>query len=327
MKKTVAKFLPLAGTTIPIALILASQPAYAEGVSAGTLIENTANATFDDGSGTRTIDSNTVVVQVNELLDVTVTSLNTGPVAVTPGSAVLTFEITNTGNGPEAFQLSANPSVAGNDFDTVVDNIAIDRNGNNVYDPGIDEILTGPATTELLDAEANLTVFVLVTVPDGVADGEESDVDLLAEAVTGTGTPGTTFVGQGVDGTNAIVGLTGADDNAIGSMVVGLTSVDLIKSATISDPFGGSAAVPGAIVTYTVTANVSGSGAVDELIVTDRYPAGTRYRAGSLALDGTSLTDAVGDDEGDADTTQISVDLGTVAGGTARVITFDVIVN
>ena len=168
-------------------LFTLSAPAYAEGVSAGTLIENTATATYDGGDGPQTVDSNTVVVRVDELLDVTATSLDSGPIGAVPGEAVLTFEVTNQGNGPEAFELIADPAVAGNDFDVTVVNIAVDTNGNGTYDPGVDEILTAPQTTQLLAADETLTVFVIVSVPDAVVDGQASDVELTARAITGTG--------------------------------------------------------------------------------------------------------------------------------------------
>lgn len=317
----------IAASSLVLSILLAGTAAHADGVGAGTLIENTATATFDAGDGPVTIPSNTVTVRVDELLDVTVTSLNSGPVADTSGTAVLTFELTNTGNGPEAFLLTANPAVAGNDFDTTVDMIAVDSNGNGVYDPGVDEVLTGSATTQILDADENLTVFVIVSVPSDALDGEASDVSLLAEAVTGTGTPGTVFAGQGVDGGDAIVGAGGADDNAIGSILIGITSANLIKSASVSDPFGGTSAVPGSVVTYTITANVSGSGSVTALVVSDTFPAGTTYRAGSLALDAAGLTDASDADAGEATTSGISVNLGTVAGGASQSVTFDVTID
>ena len=310
---------------ISVAVASVSAPALAEGVFAGTLIENTATATYDDGDATRTIDSNTVTLRVDELLDVTVTSLDAGPIGTAPGEAVLTFEVTNKGNGPEAFNLTANPTVAGNDFDTTITSIAVDTNGNGVYDPGVDVILTAPEATEILDPEEAITVFVIVEVPAGVTDTQESDVELLAEAVTGTGAAGTTFAGQGVDGGDAIVGTTGADDSAVGSLIVGITTVDLTKAVSVVDPFGGTSAVPGAVATFTITATVSGSGSVDDLVVTDAIPADTTYVPGSLTLDTNPLTDVSGDDAGEAsDASGITVDLGTVAGGTIQTITFDV---
>lgn len=311
-----------------IAVFAASSTALAGGVSAGTLIENTATATYEDGDGPQTVDSNTVTVRVDELLDVTVTSLDSGALTASPGETVLSFEVTNPANGPEAFALTANPAVAGNDFDTTVVNIAIDTNGNGAYDPGVDEILTGPETTPVLGIDEALTVFVIVDVPTGVTDGQESDVELAAEAVTGTGSPGTTFAGQGVDGGDAIVGATGAAASATASLVAGITTVDLAKSVSIVDPFGGTGAVPGSIATFTIVATVSGSGSVDSLIVTDTIPDGTTYAPNSLALDGGGLTDASGDDAGEAsDASGISVDLGTVAGGTIQTITFDVVID
>ena len=317
----------LALAPLAIAAALITTPAHAGGVKAGTLIENTASATYDGGAGPVTIPSNTITVKVDELLDVTVTSRDSGPVSAAPGSAVLTFELTNTGNGPEAYTLSANPAVAGNDFDTTVNGIAVDTNSNGVYDPGVDQMLTGPATTAAIAADASLTVFVLVTIPGGVADGDQSDVSLLAEAVTGTGAPGTAFAGQGAGGGNAIVGSTGANATATGSLSVGITDVDLIKSATVRDPFGGTGIVPGATITYAIRAEVRGSGSVSDLVVTDAAPADTTYVAGSLKLDGATLTDAADADAGRSGTSGISVDLGTVSGGSSHIVTFQVTID
>ena len=317
----------LALAPLAIAAALITTPAHAGGVKAGTLIENTASATYDGGAGPVTIPSNTITVKVDELLDVTVTSRDSGPVSAAPGSAVLTFELTNTGNGPEAYTLTANPAVAGNDFDTTVNGIAVDTNSNGVYDPGVDQMLTGPATTAAIAADASLTVFVLVTIPGGVADGDQSDVSLLAEAVTGTGAPGTAFAGQGAGGGNAIVGSTGANATATGSLSVGITDVDLIKSASVRDPFGGTGIVPGATITYAIRAEVRGSGSVSDLVVTDAAPADTTYVAGSLKLDGATLTDAADADAGRFGTSGISVDLGPVSGGSSRTVTFQVTID
>lgn len=310
-----------------VPLLATSTASYAGGVGAGTLIENTAQASYETAAGPETVSSNTVTLTVDELLDVAVTSLDTGPVPGNPGSEILKFEVTNTGNGPEAFTLSANPSVSGNDFDTVVNAIAVDTNGNGTYDDGIDAILTSPSTTAILAADATLTVFVLVTVPNTALDTQESRVELVAAAVTGNGAPGATFAGAGENGSNAVVGLSGASAFASGGLVIGIATVTLVKSATIADPFGGSAPVPGAIITYTIQANVAGSGSVDQLVVTDAFPAETTYVTSSLALEGGSLTDAPGDDAGEATTTGISVNLGTVSAGSSQSITFNVMIN
>jgi len=308
--------------------MLASAPALAAGVTSGTLIQNTAEASYDEGGTARSITSNTVVVKVDELLDVTLASLDPGPVTAVRGNSVLTFELTNQGNGPEAFRLTADPAVAGNRFDVTVRSIAIDSNGNGTYDEGVDQILAQPETTPVLAPNAALRLFVLVTVPDGALDGKSSAVSLRADAVTGTGTPGTVFAVAGVDGGNAIVGTTGASATARGSLTASVATVQLVKSVALRDPFGGTSAVPGSVATFTIEANVSGSGDVANLVITDGIPAGTTYAPGTLALDGAPLTDAADSDAGTASgSSGIAVKLGRTAAGSRRQVTFNVTIN
>jgi len=63
-------------------------------------------------------------------------------------------------------------------------------------------------------------------------------------------------------------------------------------------------------------------------VITDVIPAGTTYAPGTLALDGSTLSDAADGDAGRAsDADGINVSLGTVAGGTTRNVTFDVVID
>lgn len=313
---------------LTIALCLSSQPVMANGVPAGTLIENTASATYSDDGGTpQTIDSNTVTVQVAELLDVTVVTQDGSAVSIGSGTAVLTFEVTNTGNGPEAFELTADPAIAGNDFDVTIDGIAYDTNGNGVYDPGVDVVLAPGASTPELAADEALTVFVLVSAPAGVADAESSEVNLLAEAVTGTGAPGTTFVGQGVDGSDAVTGLTGADADDLGALIASIASLLLEKSAVVADPFGGTEPVPGATITYTIVATVNGSGTLNDLRITDVVPTNTTYALESITFEAASQTDADDTDAGMFTGTTIDVAIGDANAGETFTVTFDVTID
>jgi uncharacterized repeat protein (TIGR01451 family) len=320
--KTLSTALLLAGTALFVAT-----PAMAGGVAAGTLIENTATATFSVGGDPQTVDSNTVTLRVDELLDVTVASQDAGPVAINAGSAVLTFELTNIGNGPEAFLLTADPAVTGNDFDGIISGIAYDLDGNGQYDAGTDYLLGASEATPDIAADGTLTVFVLVDSPGSLTDADLSQVNLMAAAVTGTGAPGTAFAGEGAGGGDAVVGTTGADGDDNGQLVARIIAVSLSKSASVLDPFGGAEVLPGSVVTYTITATVTGSGAIDDLLVTDAIPAGTTYQPGSLALDSAALTDAAGDDAGEGGVAGIAVTLGTVTAGSAHDISFNVTVD
>lgn len=307
------------------AALLAHEPVGAS--PAGIIIESTAEATYDDGGITRTVTSNTVQVRVDELIDLAAAGLDAGPLTVRPGPAVLSFLVGNTGNGPEAFTFEVVTAVAGNAFDAAPDSIAVDSNANGVYDPGVDEVLQAPSTSASLAAGGSQTVFVILTIPAGIADGAQSTVNLIARAATGTGSPGTVFAAAGESGTDAVVGLSGGTATATGQLVSSSSIVTLLKSATVSDPFGGATAVPGATITYGIEARVTGSATINGLTITDIIPANTQYIANSLTLDGTPLSDAAGDDAGEASSAGIAVSLGNVPGGSSNTVTFAVLIE
>ncbi len=296
----------------------------ATGVSAGTSIDATATATYSNGAANETITSNTVSIRVDEVLDVTAASLDGGNVTLGSAGAFLSFQVTNTGNGPEAYELSVDAALSGDDFDPSVTQIAYDSNGNNTYDAGVDTVIpTGGATPEI-DADDTLRVFVVVQLAGAPGDGDTAKVRLTARAATGSGSPGTAFAGQGEGGGTAVVGSSAAEDQAEGTLVASIGAVTLAKSATVLNAFGNPEAIPGAIVTYSLVASVSGSGSVSGLTITDPIPTGTTYQAGSLKLNGSTLTDETGDDAGQAGAAGISVSLGNLPAGATRTITFSV---
>lgn len=157
--------------------------ASAAGVTAGTLIQNIATATFTSGASGGTVQSNTVSVKVDELLDVAVAGLTVAPVPTGSTSAVLSYSVTNTGNGSEAFRILVDPAVAGNQFDATVQTIAIDTNGNSTYDPGIDQILANGTATPAIAADGSLRLFAIVNLPASAADGQNSQIRLAADCV------------------------------------------------------------------------------------------------------------------------------------------------
>ncbi len=301
-------------------------PAAAAGVAAGSLIENTASATYTANAATQTVDSNTVALKVDELLDVAVASQESGAVSATT-TAVLRFKITNTGNGPETFTLTANPAVGGNAFNATVLGLAIDTNGNGVYDAGIDTDLANGAVSPSLAADEPLAVLVRVSIPAAAPPNALSKVELTAAATTGAGAPGTLFAGAGVSGGDAVVGASGATHTADATLTVTKAVVTLTKSATVADPFGGARPVPAATITYRIVAEVTGTGTVTGLTVNDAIPAGTTYQPGTLTLEGAALTDAADADAGQGSASAIAVQLGDLAAGAQRTVTFKVKIN
>ena len=309
------------------ALVLMPAQARAEGTPAGAQIENVARATYDRPDGTpTTVDSNTVVLVVDELLDVTVSWADPADVGTTAGATaqLLRYTVTNGGNGTERFALATIENAGGDDFDPAVTSIILDTNGNGAYDPGVDTAYVAGTNDPELDADESIGIFVLSTIPAAGTDGQRGRVDLTAAAVTGTGTPGQSFAGQGQGGGDAVVGATGADAEDDGYYLVAGATLTFVKSASVVDPYNGSTVTPGAIVTYTLTATVGGTGSLANLRVSDPIPADTTYEPGSITLDGTPLTDAADGDAGRLNNTDIEVALGTVAGGSAHVISFKV---
>ena len=320
---------PLRAAILASSALIFAPHAHATGLAAGTLIQNTATATFATGTTTATITSNTVDIKVDELLNVAVASLSSVPAAASSTPAVLTFSVTNTGNGNEAFYLTADPAISGNNFNGAIQAVVIDTNNDGVYDAG-DTVITNGTASALIPADGSIKVFVLVTLPANATDGQTSQVKLTAAAVTGTGSPGKVFPGAGDGGVDAVVGLSGAQSNALASLVASLANLTLTKSFTIVDTFTPSTnlPIPGAIVTYTLLAHTTGSGSASNVHITDSFPAGTTYQANSITLDGTPLTDLADGDVGLASSTGIDVTLGTVAGGsTDKTIKFKVKIN
>jgi uncharacterized repeat protein (TIGR01451 family) len=320
------KHAALTAFTAATACVLAT-PAHSAGTPAGTNITNVATATYELPNGDEaSVDSNIVTLRVDELLDVSVSWGDPSDVASSAGAVgqVLKFTVTNGGNGSEGFTLATVANGGGDDFDPAVTSIILDSNGNGAYDAGIDTIYVSGGNDPVLAPDQSIAVFVLSSIPTGAGDGQRGRIDLTAVARTGSGAPGTSFAGLGQGGGDAVVGATGADGEDDGYYRVARASVAFVKSAAVADAFGGTAALPGSIITYTLAATVSGTGSLANLKVSDPVPTGTTYKPNSLALDGAPLTDAADADPGSFAGNAINVGLGTVAAGATKTITFQV---
>ena len=316
-----------------LALGVASNNANAAGAPAGTAISNTAEVTYNVGTVSTTATSNTVSVTVAEILNVVVT-LQTPSVAVAAGDTqrAQLYRVTNTGNGPESFHLVMTSTLAGDQFDPVPSTPAIyfDTDGSNDLSAGDTPYVAG-SNDPALSADGFVNVLVVNNIPTGLADGNRGFSRLTASARTGTGTPGTAFAGQGVGGTDAVVGLTGASAFAQGEYLVAGITVNALKSQVVADQFGGTRPLPGARITYTVVVSATGTGTAGTSVFTDNIPANTTYVPGSLKLDTVALTDVADLDAGDYVTTpapHVHVTLGNLQQSTGnKTIEFAVTIN
>jgi uncharacterized repeat protein (TIGR01451 family) len=310
-------------------LLGAVQLAGAAGTHADTAITNTATATYDDGTGTQTVSSNPATIRVDEVLDVTVTSNDSANIPVTTPDVddVLGFTVTNIGNGPEAFRLVSDPGLGGDDYDPTNNRIYLDTNGNGLFEPGTDPLYVFGVNDPLLAADDSIVVFVVHDTPPLLANGAVGLADLDATAATGSGLPGTSFPGQGTGGTDAVVGASTASDAEQGGYVVANVVAALVKSQVVADPFGGTNAIPGAVITYTLVLTISGSGSISNTLIADAIPSFTTYVPASIRLDGSPQTDAVDGDAGRFTGGGIEVDLGVLAAPDSVTIEFQVVIN
>ena len=323
----------LAPLVVATASVTFASRAEAAGTVAGSTISNTATATYtDSGGNSQTAASNAANIRVDELLDVTVASADPGDIPTLPSGVnqVAGFTVTNTGNGSEAYALSVATALGGDQFDPTVTSIVLDTNGNGVYDAGVDTVYVAGTNDPVLAPDAAIRVFVLSSIPTTVADGDRGQLSLTAASRTLTGTPGSSSAGQGQGGGDAVVGTTGGDGTASGTYIVQAASIAFTKTSSVVDPFGGVKIVPGSIVTYTLTATVSGTGSLTNVAISDNIPTSTTYEAASLRLQGTLQTDAADGDAGSfvppvgATPGRIDVSLGTVPAGQTRTVTFQV---
>ncbi|GAA5524216.1 hypothetical protein Maes01_00770 [Microbulbifer aestuariivivens] len=329
----------LCGWMLGCATLLLPQLTLAGGTGAGTPITNTATATFTDSDNNpRTVTSNTTSLTVDELLDVTVSSNDSGNVSVLPDDtgALLSFTVTNTGNGTEAYDLILDTSLTSDQFDPLDVQLFLDTNGDEVYDAADEQFIVGTTTPPQLNADQKLVVFVVSTIPGALNNGDIGLVELTAESITaqatvGADNPGSVFAGQGDSGVDAIVGSSGARASDQGGYQLIQVETTFTKSQSVSDPFGGTAAVRGSVITYTLEFEASGSGDLTGLALSDDIPDNTTYVPGSITLDGAVKTDAASDDEAvfDSSTTpkQIRVDIGTVTAPATHTVTFQVEIN
>jgi uncharacterized repeat protein (TIGR01451 family) len=320
--------------TAGLMALASARQGFAAGTPAGTAITNSAQVNYTVGASTGTATSNTTTTTVLQILNV-VATVQTPSVAVTPGDLKkpLTFRITNTGNGPDTFQLTPLSTLAGDNFDPVLvapSSVYFDTDNSGDYSSG--DVAYVPGADLTLAADASVTVFVLNNIPTGLNNGDEGRSQISAVRKGGAGTAGQEIVGGGVGGINAVFGSSGDQATQGGKYVVANNvTLSAVKTQSFADPLGGSRPIPGATITYSVAVTAGGTGTATAATFSDAIPANTTYKPGSIKLNGTTLTDATGDDAGQflsAPAAHISVTLGnlTQASG-VQTVEFAVTIN
>lgn len=329
--------------------LIAAQPGWAAGTAAGTTISNSATLSYlISASTTVTITSNIASFLVDQKVNLLVLEVSGAATSVSPGQtrAVTTYSVTNLGNAPQGFNLTAAlaltnpagpPPFSVNNFSATGLSAYADSNNNGIYEALIDTGTSIPTLT----ADQSRRVFIVADIPSTVLNNQQSVVSLTATATAPAtmaaliATPGPNTAGVDIvfaDTAGAAPGDIARDakHSAYDAYLTSGVGLTLNKSvARVLDPRGTAILMPGAVLTYQIVATLSGTGTANNLMITDPMPANTTYLPGSIVVDNIAKTDVADADNAQFNTTTqtISVSLGNVASPANFVITFRATIN
>jgi uncharacterized repeat protein (TIGR01451 family) len=333
------------------------QSANAAGTASNTSITNRATVSYSVGGvaqtaiqssptgNTSATGSDTTFVVDNKVIQ-TVAPVAGAAIQTVPGATnvVAAFTVTNTGNTAQGYLLTptnaaagtASPFGSGSPDNSDVGNLRVFVDSGaggtlNSYDAS--DTATSITT---LAPDTSVRVYILSDVPLTATNNQYANVQLAARATTtGTATPVTQTAGAdspaAVDIVFADTGVVARDGIAEGQsqyLVQSATLTVTKTSSVFSDPFNNTTnpkAIPGAIVQYTITVANTGASSATGVTVSDPIPTNTDYVAGSITVNGSSVSDT-GKTVG-TPVTSLNVDPGAIAASGTATVTFRVTIK
>ncbi len=344
--------------TLLVSLYLTAMDASAAGTPAGSTVNNRATINYIMKGSAFTESSNNSVFVIDDKVSFTLTAADVASAGITPGGrAYMTYILTNTGNGSHGFTLNASVSGTPGFVPAALPLFYADAAGTIPLP--VDPNAGGLPYVGNLAPDGAMKVYLFITAPSPAADGQTVNYVATAEAYQpanlGTVNPPLKSSTQAAIDTPANKNATlltqyvlladghgnGGDSNKDGKYAViaqdgsgaaigfhiKAAAVNVVKSVTATDSFGGAQPFSGAILHYVLTVTVTGTGAAQNVVITDPIPANSTYIAGTLKLNGTVMTDLNDGDAGNVGVTTaetVTVTLGDMTSATpAHVITFD----
>ncbi len=246
--------------------LAAFAPALYAATAAGVQIRNTATVTYEDSAGNPySAVSNEAVVTVAQVYTATLGSDNDKTASA--GQIVyLPYVLTNTGNGPDVFDLSASNGITGgDDLDSSAVTVYRDTNGSGEPDAG------EPVVSQLSLATGEIANLVVsVEVPGTATSGQTIGVTLNATAQNGTG------AAVAVTDLSAGAGRDSQDGTNESLITVTSDAVLVATKSSIHDQANNQ-------ITYTVSVINNGSRAARDVVLFDGLPSGTTLVSSSVS--------------------------------------------
>ena len=301
----------LSGKRLMLALSLfVAAPAYSSGTPAGTVIQNMVEVSYQIGSDPDAVYTEKAAhnFTVSELIRSNVSALEPQGIGTsTPATnAVLSFQLTNTGNGHEPFLLTTRDGLP-DQFTPNVTGLWIESNGQ----PGwqADDTLYLPSSGGVpLAADQSEIIYVVSDIPPDLVDESKSNVALIS--TSGTQNASSQSIGDALDGLGdggieAVIAQDNARHQDESHYTVSTIKLDVEKTiVSIKDPYGSELSMPGSEVTYKIRLVASGNGTGKNLVIEDAVPEHMHYKTHSLTLNGEPLSDSTDGDTGRFDSDQ-----------------------
>ena len=280
--------------------------ALGEVIPGGSVITNKAGATYEDDLGTNySAVSPTVTVTIQAVVSLTVTPDETTASNTIGQRERITrvFRICNTGNVADSYTITA----ASVDSPAALVSLHFDNDASSTLTNSDTEITINGAASKQISPGTCLGVLAVVDT----LDFPLGDLAIRLTAQSNT------------EGVNGKPSDQGTIINTVGSSarLTSPSDTNLPPLKTVNDNSKSIVSV-GTPFTYSITFRNSGDAPARSVVVTDNLQPKLEYVAGSLMLDGRSLTDAADTDEGEIQSRRLVVRLATVAAGQIVNISF-----
>jgi len=251
---------------------------------ANTTITNVAEGEYNDEEGTtfETV-SPPVVVEVQAVSSIVVTPDETNPseVVVANETIVREFSVCNSSNQADSYTITA----ASVSAPAQIASLFFDADDNGIISSGDVEITLGQALTNIVNPNSCIKILVRIDT-NNLSLNQEVKVDLTARSND------TSTVNGQVEDSGSILNNSGTPANFTDPVNPTLIPSKLVenKSSYVSSK--------NEALDYAISFKNSGDAQARNVVVSDELPDELTYVAGTLKLDGVSLTDVEDSDEG-----------------------------